>query len=84
MEGLKTSTHASLRSMLNQIVFSNMSQVKIFLGMGILGSAGGIEVRDLEWKKTEKPFLNSCNNYPTIVNWANYFVISFLVFCHLI
>ena len=30
MEGLKNSTHASLRSMLNQIVFSNMSQVSDF------------------------------------------------------
>lgn len=35
MEGLKTSTHTSLRSMLNQIVFSNMSQVSIFSGLYI-------------------------------------------------
>ena len=34
MEGLKNSTHTSLRSMLNQIVFSNMSQVSnIFISM---------------------------------------------------
>ena len=36
MEGLKFSTCTSLRSMLNQIVFSNMSQASNFLGFGLM------------------------------------------------
>lgn len=37
MEGLKLSTCTSLRSMLNQIVFSNMSQVSNSLGFHLIG-----------------------------------------------